>query len=186
MMTVSLVLIRRVALLAVLATANPAAAQTVSFDPPQSIEIEPGLLSVTFKRDVAQSTAVEYLTRLGLTVEQITFPDIIVTANSNAPFTDAQIAALIEHPRVKEADRYSVPIPPEHYVTVTFEPNIDPEEAEWIVEDWRDARVVGVTALPNEVVVRVRPGQEEAAIESIRQDTGVLDVTYVAALQGGE
>jgi hypothetical protein len=175
----------RVVLLAALLTLvqlDDIRAQTVTFDPPAAVVVAPGKLSVTFKQEVSQSSAEVLVKQLGFQILELRFEDVIITANSFSPFSDQAVAALESHPRVKEVERFSVPIDPEFHVSVVFDNSIDPEEAEWVVSEWRggDTMILNVRALPKEIVVAVRPGREDAAIEVLKASDLVHDVTYVA------
>lgn len=156
------------------------AAQTVTFEPPRAIVVKPGRLSVTFVRSVTRAEAERFLTDLNLTVVESRFDDVTVVANAGVPFSDEDVASLRSHPRVIEVETFSVPIDPEHHVSVTFQGTIDPEEAEWIVSEWRSVGVVSVRATPHEVVIDVTPGKEEAAVATLKANEKVVDVLYVA------
>ena len=182
----SLLVLAGVAVVATTALlAADARAQTVTFDPPTEVVIAPGRLSVTFRADVTQASAEALVKQLGLEVVQSRFSDIEIIANADAPFPDDAVAALEAHPRVKEVERFAIPIVREFHVRVVFDSTIDSEEAEWIVSEWRgsDTSIVEVVALPREIIVGVRPGREEDAIGVLKASELVADVVYVAELQ---
>ena len=155
-------------------------AQTVTFEPPREIVVTPGRLSVTFVRSVTRAEAERIVTDMGLTVVESRFDDVAVIANANSPFSDDDLASLRAHPRVIEVEAFAVAIDPEHHVSVTFQGTVDPEEAEWIVSEWRPVGIVSVRFTPHEVVIDVTPGKEEAATAALKANEKVVDVLYVA------
>ncbi len=162
------------------ATAERSTAQTVTFEPPSEIVLKPGRLSVTFVRDATRAEAERLLSEMGFTLVEARFEDVVVVANAGAPFSDDDLSALRAHPRVIEVETFAVPIDPEHHVSVTFQGTIDPEEAEWIVSEWRAVGIVSVRSTPHEVVIDVNPGKEEAAIAALKANEKIVDVLYVA------
>ncbi len=168
------------------ACAGVAVAQTVSFDPPKAITVQPGRLSVVLSSGVTQQDAEALVVASGLSVAEIRFYEVEVIANAVAPFTDDEVASLRSHPAVTMVDQFAIAISPSHHVRATFRSGTDPDEAEWAVTEWMKGRedetqIVSLRAPPNEIIVAVPPGQEAEALEVLKANEKVADVYYVAA-----
>lgn len=171
--------------------ATDALGQTVTFDPPKEIAIQPGRLSVVLARGVTRADAEALVAASGLRVEEIRFYDVEIIANAEAPFTEEEVASLRSHPAVTAVDQFAIDISPSYHIRVTFRSETDPDEAEWAVTEWAAAkrtagradntRIVSLRSPPNEVIVAVPPGQEAEAVEVLKANEKVVDVFYVAA-----
>lgn len=167
----------------------PASAQTVEYELPETIDVAPGKLSVTFADSVAEASAVALVEALGHRVEAVNFYDVRVTATADTVLSESAVRALEANPRVRSVEQSANRVPgdapdplatdlPRYTVTVHIAPDATWYEARDLVAEVPGLRDLRVRKLPNDLVVAV--DDEAAALDALEASPLVAYVTYVA------
>ncbi|MDX1545363.1 MAG: hypothetical protein R3247_00155 [Rhodothermales bacterium] len=165
------------------------AAQTVEYTIPETVELVPGRLAVTFAEEVSEPVARALVERAGYRVVEAHFHPVRLTAQTETLLTPAQEAALRDHPAViglDVLDRFA-PIPPAEHpaealryeVILVLAPGITAAEARQHASRVPALRFGAPHRLPNDLIIAVEAGGEEQAIDALGAVPLVRYVTYL-------
>lgn len=181
----------RILLIALLAglPLGSTAAQTVEYSIPETVELVPGRLAVTFADAVSEPVARALVERAGYRVVEGHFHPVRLTAPARTLPTPAQETVLRDHPAVvslEVLDRFAQIPPAEHpaealryEVILVLAPGITDAEARQHTGRVPALRFGAPHRIPNDLIIAVEAGGEEQAIDALGAAPLVRYVTYL-------
>jgi hypothetical protein len=182
-----------------------ATAQTVEYEIPETYDLVEGRLAVTFGPAVSEAEARALVTAHGFEVVESFYNPVRVWAATDRPLTPEERARLEAAPLVeavevadmeaglREAAREDSTVSAQrllrtegfdrYQVTLTFSETATRAQARMTVERVPHLWIHMVSKTPNELVIAVKPGAEEAAVETLEADPLVRYVSYLNATE---
>ena len=179
----------------------PARAQTVEYEIPEQYHLVAGRLAVTFGPEVPEAEARALVAEHGFEVVESFYNPVRVWAATDRPLTPEERARLEAAPLVREvavadmaaglaeAARSDSTLSPQrmlqsegfdrYQVTLTFSETATEALARMTAERVPHLKIHMVSKTPNELVIAVTPGAEEAAVEALEASPLVRYVSYV-------
>ena len=182
-----------------------ATAQTVEYEIPTKYDLVAGRLVVAFGPKVSEADARALVEQRGFEVVESYYNPVRVWAATDRPLTPDERARLEAAPLVeavevadmeaglREAARVDSTVSAQrllrtegfdrYQVTLTFSETATRAQARMTVERVPHLRIHMVSKTPNELVIAVKPGTEEAAVEALEASPLVRYVSYLNATE---